>query len=149
MESSDEIDVDQERLRFSQAVVALTSLAAFVFQAPIVNPVLAGVVLLTLGPQPRDFLATPFDRWLAPRVREPSREPIGRARLIRVTSIVLLGASGFWWIVGALGLGELFGLLGTAAAASYATTGIVVVANAVGVVRRTRRRGRRSRRAND
>jgi hypothetical protein len=143
VESGTGAAVEQQRLRFSQAVVALSSLAAFVFKAPIVNPLLAATVLLTFGPRPVDALAAPYDRWLAARVRSADHEPIARARLVRLTTVILLGTAGFCWIVGALGLAELFGLLGSAAAALYATTGIVVVANAVGVARRTRRRGRR------
>lgn len=143
MESRTEAVVEQQRLRFSQAVVAVSALAAFVFKTPIVNPLLAATVLLTFGPRPLDVLAAPYDRWLAARVRRADHEPIVRARLVGLTTVILLGASGFCWIVGALGLAELLGLFGSAAAALYATTGIVVVANAVSVVRRARHRNRR------
>jgi hypothetical protein len=143
VESRTEAVVEQQRLRFTQAVVAITALAAFVFKTPIVNPLLAATVLLTFGPRPLDLLASPYDRWLAPRVRRADHEPIARARLVGLTSVILLGASGFCWIVGAIGIAELLGLVGSASAALYATTGIEVVANAVGVVRRARHRNRR------
>ncbi len=142
-----DILVDQERLRFSQAVVAVGALAAFVFQIPVLVLLLAGAELVAMGPVPaRDVLAMPYDRWLGPRrgPRRPS-EPIGRSRLVRVTTIITLGAAGFWWLVGALGLGELFTLVGAGIAGVYATTGIIAIASLVngarGVLRRRADRG--------
>ncbi len=134
--------VDQERLRFSQAVVAVGALAAFVFQIPVLALLLAGAELVAMGPGPaRDVLAMPYDRWLGPR-RGTGRlnEPVGRARLVRVTTIITLGAAGFWWLVGALGLGELFTLVGAGMAGVYATTGIVAIASLVTGARSVRRR---------
>jgi hypothetical protein len=143
---SDPTTVDQERLRFSQAVVAVGALGAFVFEAPVLNPLLAGVVLVAMGPAPaRDVLAAPFDRWLAARVRHPDRERIGRARLVQVTAVLTLGTAGFWWLVGASGLGEVFGLIGAGAAALYATTGIVAFAAVVDAARSVRARRSRPR----
>lgn len=146
--------VDQDRLRFSQGVVAVGALVAYVFRAPVLDPVLAAAVIVAMGPAPgRDVLAVPYDRWVAPRRagrRAPRpTEPIGRARLVQVTTVIALGAAGFWWLVGALGLAELFTLIGAAIAALYATTGIVVVASVVETVRRARRRSTPTRRRSE
>lgn len=116
----------EERLRFTQGAVAVLVIAGFVFKFPWINPVVATAVgvALVLGPQ-ADVLAWPFDRWLAPRVRNPQPESNPRTRIVIFTTVALLSLATLLWVAGLEGISELIGLVGAGIAALYATTGIV------------------------
>jgi hypothetical protein len=136
--------VTEERLRFTQGVVAILVMAGFVFEFPWMNPVVATsvAVAIALGPQ-ADVFAWPFDQWLVDRIRTPNAESIPRTRLVMLTTVVLVGSATVLWGVGFDGVGDLFGLVGAGVAALYATTGIVTATAFRPRVRLTRRRPRR------